>query len=170
MLPGFDLPGTCLSTSESTTRFLWACLFYFWRQGLSIHSCGCPETCSVEKADLKLTEIHFSTSRVLGLKAFTTIQVPCWILMSNLQHTRIKPGLGSGSILTGDRRQALDDCQRKEPLHCGKNFALFCMTSRLDGLHGWSLLPLDHCHSSWAWWPIAVNQALARHRQEDCRF
>lgn len=72
MLPGFDLPGTCLSTSESTTRFLWACLFYFWRQGLSIHSCGCPETCSVEKADLKLTEIHFSTSRVLGLKACST--------------------------------------------------------------------------------------------------
>jgi hypothetical protein len=53
--------------------FLIYFLFSMFRGRLSLHSCDCPGTHSVDQAGLKLTELPASASRMLGLKAYTTI-------------------------------------------------------------------------------------------------
>jgi hypothetical protein len=51
---------------------LFVCLFFVFRDGVSLYSPGCPGTHSVDQAGLKLRNSPASASRVLGLKACTT--------------------------------------------------------------------------------------------------
>jgi hypothetical protein len=48
-------------------------LFLFLRDRVSLCSAGCPGTHSVDQAGLELTDLPASASRVLGLKACTTM-------------------------------------------------------------------------------------------------
>jgi hypothetical protein len=50
--------------------------FFFWLvfpDRVSLYSCGCPGTYSVDQAGLELRNLPASASQVLGLKAYTTM-------------------------------------------------------------------------------------------------
>jgi hypothetical protein len=43
----------------SLLLFLFVCSVFVFRDRVSLHSLGCPRTCSVDQAGLRLTEIHW---------------------------------------------------------------------------------------------------------------
>ena len=55
-------PGSAADTLTHCTINLFISFFSPIRQNFSVCSLGCPETCSVAQADLKLTEIHLPLS------------------------------------------------------------------------------------------------------------
>jgi hypothetical protein len=55
---------------------LFVCLFFVFRDRISLCSPGCPETHSVDQACLELRNPPASISQVLGSKACTTIAWP----------------------------------------------------------------------------------------------
>jgi hypothetical protein len=72
------LVGKALFTSKpckSNFLFVWVfsvCLFWFFRDRVSLYSPGCPGTHSVDQAGLELRNSLASASQVLGLKACVT--------------------------------------------------------------------------------------------------
>ena len=59
-----------MSSLAQVQSFLFVCLFFAFRDRVSLCSLGCPGTHSVDQAGLKLRNLPASDSRVLGLKGF----------------------------------------------------------------------------------------------------
>jgi hypothetical protein len=68
--PGF---ATVVCTLSELSTFLFVCLFFVFRDRVSLYSPGCPGTHFVEQADLELRNLPASASRVLGSKACATM-------------------------------------------------------------------------------------------------
>jgi hypothetical protein len=52
--------------------FFFFPFFFFFETGFPLYSPGCPETHSVDQADLELRNLPASASKMLGLKVCTT--------------------------------------------------------------------------------------------------
>jgi hypothetical protein len=53
--------------------FVCFCLFFFFRDRVSLDSPGCSGTNSVDQTDFELRDLPASVSRVLGLKVYSTM-------------------------------------------------------------------------------------------------
>ena len=67
------LPGVIDLMSRGKRFRPQSCLFFGFRDRVSLYSSGCPETHSVDQAGLELRNLPASASRVLGLKACATM-------------------------------------------------------------------------------------------------
>jgi hypothetical protein len=64
---------------------LFVCLFFVFRDKVSLYSPGCPGTHFVEQAGLELRNLPASASQVLGLKVCGTMPGLITLLRTNLK-------------------------------------------------------------------------------------